>query len=87
MEIGIYWIKTPKGFYGSIHTWFGLFSERAKHPIKDDKDSPMVFVDVDRIDRMVHPVVGRSGKDVFSNLSDFANGLGMDPKLVNQIDS
>ena len=59
--------------------FFGLIG--FEYAVPDYKGGPIIFVDILLLRAVVHPVVGRSCKNIFEERMHLADVLGVYPKL------
>lgn len=65
---------------------FDFFSERPEHAVPDDEGPRKIAVEITRVGCMMHAVMAWAIHDIFEPAREFADGFGVDPELVNEIE-
>ena len=60
-----------------------LILKGAKHPIPNDEHAPIIFIQIELVRAMVHPVQRGTVENLFEP-THFADDLCMQPKLIRQ---
>ena len=85
MEIRPQGVPAGKGCRDAVNHRFRFFLERTEQSVPNDERSTVVTINVDRIPTMVHSVMRRRVENPLERPQP-AHELGMDPKLVQEID-
>ncbi len=66
---------------------FNLFGKGPEQTVPDDEGAGIIGVEISRVGGVMDAVVAGRVHDIFKPARQFSNGFGMDPELVDQIDS